>query len=208
MLVEEKQIEEVFVQRPKGVYSAFEMSCTTQGTVRQKTSKESTVMNPFKRLWQWYKDRRIERHMFKGQGGLTPPVPRAPHLLWASRKMPVYGGSSKAEGAESVARACGRPLTPEYACVEGWAKTPSPAAFPRSLVMEERSPQRVFWGTAISRMPGSTLVLIPRHLRRSLQQERGGRHVLTGMLCRTVVEYVGRSVEGMQRILVRLGGYE
>jgi hypothetical protein len=23
-------------------------------------------MNPFKRLWQWYKDRRIERQMFKG----------------------------------------------------------------------------------------------------------------------------------------------
>ena len=23
-------------------------------------------MNPFKRLWQWYKDRRIERQLFKG----------------------------------------------------------------------------------------------------------------------------------------------
>jgi hypothetical protein len=29
-------------------------------------------MNPFKRLWQWYKDRRIERHMFKGRRGSDP----------------------------------------------------------------------------------------------------------------------------------------
>jgi hypothetical protein len=40
-----------------------------------------------------------------------------------------------------------------------------------------------------------------------LQQERGGRHVPMGMLYGSVVEYVGRSVEEMQRILVRLVGH-
>ena len=39
-----------------------------------------------------------------------------------------------------------------------------------------------------------------------LQQERGGRHVPTGMLYGTVVEYVDISVEEMQSILVRLIG--
>jgi hypothetical protein len=41
----------------------------------------------------------------------------------------------------------------------------------------------------------------------ALQQERGGRHVPTGMLYGTVVEYVDMSVEEMQSILVRLIGY-
>jgi hypothetical protein len=40
----------------------------------------------------------------------------------------------------------------------------------------------------------------------ALQQERGGRHVPTGMLYGTVVEYVDMSVEEMQSILVRLTG--
>ena len=40
----------------------------------------------------------------------------------------------------------------------------------------------------------------------TLQQERGGRNVPTGMLYGTVVEYVDMSVEEMQRILVRLIG--
>src|SRR5438552_10839620 len=39
-----------------------------------------------------------------------------------------------------------------------------------------------------------------------LQQERGGRNVPTGMLYRTVVEYVDMSVEEMQSILVWLIG--
>jgi hypothetical protein len=39
-----------------------------------------------------------------------------------------------------------------------------------------------------------------------LQQERGGRHVPTGMLYGTVVEHVDMSVEEMQSILVRLVG--
>ena len=39
-----------------------------------------------------------------------------------------------------------------------------------------------------------------------LQQERGGRHVPTGMLYGTVVEHGDMSVEEMQRILVRLIG--
>ena len=39
-----------------------------------------------------------------------------------------------------------------------------------------------------------------------LQQERGGRHVPTGMLYGTVVEHVDMSVEEMQSILVRLIG--
>jgi len=38
-----------------------------------------------------------------------------------------------------------------------------------------------------------------------LQQERGGRHVPTGMLYGTVVEHVDMSVEEMQGILARLG---
>jgi hypothetical protein len=40
----------------------------------------------------------------------------------------------------------------------------------------------------------------------TLQQERGGRHVPTGMLYGTVVEHVDMSVEEMQGILVRLIG--
>ena len=44
------------------------------------------------------------------------------------------------------------------------------------------------------------------HCLYTLQQERGGRHVPTGMLYGTVVEYVDMSVEEMQRILVRLVG--
>jgi hypothetical protein len=40
----------------------------------------------------------------------------------------------------------------------------------------------------------------------ALQQERGGRHVPTGMLYGTVVEHVDMSVEEMQRILVRMIG--
>jgi hypothetical protein len=42
----------------------------------------------------------------------------------------------------------------------------------------------------------------------NLQQERGGRHVPTGMLYGTVVERVDMSVEEMQGILVRLIGQE
>lgn len=40
----------------------------------------------------------------------------------------------------------------------------------------------------------------------ALQQKRGGRHVPTGMLYGSVVEYVDMSVEELQRILVRLIG--
>ena len=40
-----------------------------------------------------------------------------------------------------------------------------------------------------------------------LQQERGGRHVPTGMLYGSVVEYVDMNVEEMQSILVRLIGH-
>jgi len=39
-----------------------------------------------------------------------------------------------------------------------------------------------------------------------LQQERGGRHVPTGMLYESVVEHIAISVEEMQSILVRLVG--
>jgi hypothetical protein len=41
----------------------------------------------------------------------------------------------------------------------------------------------------------------------TLQQERSGRNVPTGMLYGTVVEYVDMSVEEMQSILVRLIGH-
>ena len=41
-----------------------------------------------------------------------------------------------------------------------------------------------------------------------LQQERGGRHVPTGMLYGTGVEHVDMSVEEMQSILVRLIGHK
>jgi hypothetical protein len=40
----------------------------------------------------------------------------------------------------------------------------------------------------------------------ALQKERGGRHVPTGMLYGSVIEYIDMSVEEMQRILVRLVG--
>ena len=40
-----------------------------------------------------------------------------------------------------------------------------------------------------------------------LQQERGGRHVPTGMLYGSVVEHIDMSVEELQSILVRLIGH-
>lgn len=40
-----------------------------------------------------------------------------------------------------------------------------------------------------------------------LQQARGGWHVPTGMLYGSVVEYVNRSIEELQSMLVRLVGY-
>ena len=42
---------------------------------------------------------------------------------------------------------------------------------------------------------------------KELQEERSGRHVPTGMLYGSVVEYVDMSVEEMQSILVRLIGH-
>ena len=42
---------------------------------------------------------------------------------------------------------------------------------------------------------------------KELQQERDGRHVPTGMLYGSVVEYVDMSIEEMQGILVRLIGH-
>ena len=42
---------------------------------------------------------------------------------------------------------------------------------------------------------------------KELQEERGGRHVPTGMLYGTVVEHVDISIEEMQSILVRLIGH-
>ena len=41
----------------------------------------------------------------------------------------------------------------------------------------------------------------------TLQQERGGRNVPTGMLYGTVVEHVDMNIEEMQSILVRLIGH-
>jgi hypothetical protein len=41
----------------------------------------------------------------------------------------------------------------------------------------------------------------------ALQKERGGRHMPTGMLYGSVVEYADMSVEEMQYILVRLVGH-
>lgn len=40
-----------------------------------------------------------------------------------------------------------------------------------------------------------------------LQQERGDRHVPTGMLYGSIVEHVNMTVEEMQSILVRLVGH-
>jgi len=40
-----------------------------------------------------------------------------------------------------------------------------------------------------------------------LQQERGGRHVPTGMLYGSVVEYIDMSVEALQSMLVRFIGH-
>ncbi len=40
-----------------------------------------------------------------------------------------------------------------------------------------------------------------------LQQERGGRHVPTGMLYGSVIEHVDMSVEELQSMLVRLVGH-
>lgn len=41
----------------------------------------------------------------------------------------------------------------------------------------------------------------------ALQEERGNRHIPTGMLYGSVVEHVNMSVEEMQCILIRLIGY-
>src|SRR5262245_4868125 len=35
-------------------------------------SREETIMNPLKRLWHWYKDRRLERQGLKGQWSGEP----------------------------------------------------------------------------------------------------------------------------------------
>jgi hypothetical protein len=42
----------------------------------------------------------------------------------------------------------------------------------------------------------------------ALQQERGGRHVPTGMLYGTVAEHVDMTIEELQTILMRLVGHE
>ena len=42
---------------------------------------------------------------------------------------------------------------------------------------------------------------------KALQEERGGRHVPTGMLYGNVVEHVDMSIEAMQSILVRFIGH-
>ncbi len=42
----------------------------------------------------------------------------------------------------------------------------------------------------------------------ALQKERGDRHVQTGMLYGSVVEYVNMTVDEMQSILVRFIGHE
>ncbi len=42
---------------------------------------------------------------------------------------------------------------------------------------------------------------------KELQEERGNRHVPTGMLYGSVVEHVNMSVEEMQSILIRLIGH-
>ena len=42
---------------------------------------------------------------------------------------------------------------------------------------------------------------------KKLQEERGNRHVPTGMLYGSVVEHVNMSVEEMQSILIRLIGH-
>jgi hypothetical protein len=48
------------------MYISCEVSYKAQITVRKHSSREHITMNIFKRLWQWYTDRRTERHMLKG----------------------------------------------------------------------------------------------------------------------------------------------
>ena len=60
----------------------------------QAPSREDTIMNPLKRLWQWYRDWRVERQILKGHGGSEP------HR---------YQGSPPVTGLEKVIRFVRRP---------------------------------------------------------------------------------------------------
>jgi hypothetical protein len=68
------------------MYISFEVSCKTTMTVRKHSSREHTAMNNFKRLWQWYSDRRIERRLLKGHGVYRSQTNQA-HI--PGRKMPT-----------------------------------------------------------------------------------------------------------------------
>jgi hypothetical protein len=52
-------------------------------------------MNPLKRLWHWYRDRRVERHILKGHDvgeqhrsqGTPPETPREKTVRFAGRRV-------------------------------------------------------------------------------------------------------------------------
>jgi hypothetical protein len=73
------------------MYIAFEISYTTTMTVRKHSSREHTAMNLFRRLWQWYSNRRTERRMLKGDGVYRTQTDQS-HL--PGRKMPTLPTST------------------------------------------------------------------------------------------------------------------
>ena len=62
----------------------------------QEPSREHTLMKPLKRLWQWYRDRRVERQTLKGHRGDeyhrsqgTAPVTGLEQVTRFARRPPV-----------------------------------------------------------------------------------------------------------------------
>ena len=63
--------------------------------LRASPLKGASSMNPLKRLWQWYRDRRAERHILKGHGvvephhsqGTSPVTPREKMVRFAGRRV-------------------------------------------------------------------------------------------------------------------------
>src|SRR5262245_44159183 len=78
-----------------GVYISFEFFCTTH-LPTQEPAREYTLMKPLKRLWQWYRDRRVEHQALKGHSGdehhrsqSPPPVTGLEKVTRFARRPPV-----------------------------------------------------------------------------------------------------------------------
>jgi hypothetical protein len=82
------------VLRDKAVPTTIRVFWPTVGAPAtwQYFRKEHTIMNPFQRLWQWLKDRRVERHVFKDHavGRRTPSQDALPLARGAARDAEAF----------------------------------------------------------------------------------------------------------------------